>query len=565
MRIVKWVGLGLLALLILFIALNWTKIQRLLTVNSLFDADKIVENFSNMDAAFLHHDLAIGTADLWEEDIQELPETVKLAGKETALSDALTELDTTALVIIRDGKLIHESYYKDTDKDDLRISWSVAKSFMSGLYGQAIEDGLMDISKPIEFYLPQLKGTAYEGASVDDILNMTSGVRFNEDYLDPKSDINDMGRVLGLGGSMDKYTETLLDRQYEPGTVWQYVSIDTHVAAMALRKVTGKSLHQLWEETYGERLGMGKSPFYLTDGEDVAFALGGLNLRTRDYAKFGQLFLQDGEWEGKQLIPVDWVKASTVNLAPNIHPIRGSGYGYQWWVPMPQEGPSKGDYFAIGIYGQYIYVNPAMNIVIAKNAADREFTFEQNNGQHSMNMNIDIFRSLAEQMSTNNWVHRVRISMAKFLNEKKPKIADQVSGTTGVDLRTNNQTETYRVFSTGSLNHTDMYFTVTINGNRANISHKKIFRLVDRDDPKQHPSLNFDVNTEDVLSYINAYKKLDICSETLPKALGTDGTNWLFEDSVDGKYCSDIFWGGRKPERFLPLLKEMEKLLTLHE
>ena len=261
MRIVKWVGLGLLALLILFIALNWTKIQRLLTVNNLFDADKIVENFSNMDAAFLHHDLAIGTADLWEEDIQELPETVKLAGKETALSDALAELDTTALVIIRDGKLIHESYYKDTDKDDLRISWSVAKSFMSGLYGQAIEDGLMDIYKPIEFYLPQLKGTAYEGASVDDILNMTSGVRFNEDYLDPKSDINDMGRVLGLGGSMDKYTETLLDRQYEPGTVWQYVSIDTHVAAMALRKVTGKSLHQLWEETYGEHLGMGKSPF----------------------------------------------------------------------------------------------------------------------------------------------------------------------------------------------------------------------------------------------------------------------------------------------------------------
>ena len=91
---------------------------------------------------------------------------------------------------------------------------------------------------------------------------------------------------------------------------------------------------------------------------------------------------------------------------------------------MPQEGPSKGDYFAIGIYGQYIYVNPAMNIVIAKNAADREFTFEQSNGQHSMNMNIDMFRSLAEQMRKNNFLHRVRISMEKFLNEKKPKLAD---------------------------------------------------------------------------------------------------------------------------------------------
>ena len=134
MRIVKWVGLGLLVLLVLVVAFNWTTIQRVRTVNSLFDADKIVENFSSMDAAFLHHDLKIGEPQPWEEDIQDLPETVMLAGKEVSLKDALTELDTTALVIIRDGKLIHESYYKGTERDDLRISWSVAKSYMSGLY-----------------------------------------------------------------------------------------------------------------------------------------------------------------------------------------------------------------------------------------------------------------------------------------------------------------------------------------------------------------------------------------------------------------------------------------------
>ena len=399
MKLFKWGLLGLLGGLLILVGLNWTKIQRLMTVNTLFDADKIVTNFSSMDSAFLHHDLEIGVPKPWPEDIQDIPETVMVAGTETNLADALEELDTTALVIIRDGTLIHESYYKDTGRDDLRISWSVAKSFMSGLYGQAIEDGVMDIQQPIETYLPQLKGTAYEGATVANILNMASGVRFNEDYMDPKSDINDMGRVLGLGGSMDKYVETLTEREYEPGTVWQYVSIDTHVAAMALREVTGKTLHQLWEETYGENLGMGKAPYYMTDGYDVAFALGGLNLRTRDYAKFGQLFLQDGEWEGEQLVPSAWVKDSTVNHAPNIHPIRGTGYGYQWWVPMPQDGPNKGDYFAVGIYGQYIYVNPAMGIVIAKNAADREFTQPQGNGQHSVNMNIDIFRSLAEQLS----------------------------------------------------------------------------------------------------------------------------------------------------------------------
>lgn len=386
----------ILGLLLVF---NVSKIKRLMTVNSLFDADRIVENFSNMDAAFLHHDLEIGEAKLWRENTKPLPKAVTINGELRELAEILQELDTTALVVIQDGELIHESYYRGTDKDDLRISWSVAKSFMSGLYGKALENGKIEsLSDPADKYVPSLKGSAYEGVSLANILNMSSGVVFNEDYMDPKSDINDMGRVLGLGGSMDKYAATLKDSHYEPGANWQYVSIDTHVAAMALRAATGKTLHQLFEETYGAHLGFGRAPFYLTDGKDVAFALGGLNLRTRDYAKFGQLFLQKGEWEGEQIIPAEWVSDSTQNHAPIFHPERGTGYGYQWWVPMPQEGRHKGDFFAVGIYGQYIYVNPQANIVIAKNAADREFTGAGKSGQTSIEDNIDMFRSLVEQL-----------------------------------------------------------------------------------------------------------------------------------------------------------------------
>ena len=401
MRILKWIGFLILAVLLIAligVALNWASVKRLSKTLSLFNADKIVRNFSNMEEAFLHHDLKIESSEPWQEEIRTLPETVFLKGKEHRLSDVLEELDTTALVIIQDGKLIHESYYQGTARDDLRISWSVAKSFMSGLYGGAINEGLIDISKPVDHYVPDLQGTAYASVTLKNILNMSSGVRFNEDYLDQSSDINKMGRVIALGGSMDDYAASLEDRQFEPGTRWQYVSIDTHVAAMALRQVTDKSLHQLWEETYGAHLGMGLSPYYLVDGEDTAFALGGLNLRTRDYAKFGQLFLQNGEWGGRQIIPSDWVAASTRDHAPHLHPIRGTGYGYQWWVPMPQSGPNAGDFFAVGIYGQYIYVNPSANLVIAKNAADREFTQAQSNGQHSVNMNVDMFRSLADQL-----------------------------------------------------------------------------------------------------------------------------------------------------------------------
>lgn len=397
MKKIIWAAFGLLVIGALVIAFNWTKIQRLRTVNTLFDADRIVYNFSNMDAAFLHQDLEIGEKPfVWPEAPQPLPETVEIAGKDRNLQELLAALETTAFIVIRNGEILSETYYLGTERDDLRISWSVAKSFMSGLYGQALLDGdIRSLDDPVENYVPEFEGGAYEGATIRNVLNMASGVRFNEDYMDPESDINKMGRVLGLGQSMDDFTTSLTERRVQPGTEWQYVSIDTHVAAMVLRRATGKSLHQLFNETYGAHLGFGKAPYYLTDGENAAFALGGLNLRTRDYAKFGQLFLQLGNWQGEEVIPAEWTVESTAHTAPTKSN-RDVGYGYQWWVPMPQEGPHSGDFLAAGIYGQYIYVNPGANIVIAKNAAHRGFAYPMEGYGHSMNVNIDMFRSLAE-------------------------------------------------------------------------------------------------------------------------------------------------------------------------
>ncbi|MEM7728458.1 MAG: serine hydrolase [Pseudomonadota bacterium] len=368
-------------------------LDRLRASATLFDADKIVGNFSNMDRAFLTRELDVVMGDTLVGDSRPLPETVEIAGQPQPVSDMLAELDTTALVILRDGEIIHESYYLGTGPDDRRISWSVAKSFMSGLYGRALRDGSIEsLDDPVTDYVPELARTAYDGATLRNILNMSSGIRYNEDYLDADSDINKMGRTIALGGSLDRYTASLTERQFEPGTDWQYVSMDTHVAAWALRNATGRSLHELWEETYGP-LGFRQTPFYLTDGKGVAFALGGLNLTTRDYAKFGQLFLQDGQWNGEQLIPAFWVAESTRHSAPALSD-RDMGYGFQWWVPMPE----RRDFFAVGIYGQYVYVDPDTGIVIAKNAADREFTQATSVGPHSMNLNIALFRGLAERL-----------------------------------------------------------------------------------------------------------------------------------------------------------------------
>ncbi|WP_298912878.1 serine hydrolase [uncultured Algimonas sp.] len=374
-------------------AIKKDDIGRLMTVNTLFDEGRIVDNFSNMDRAFLTNTLDVPIRDDLMGDSGPLPDTVTIAGEERGTLDVLDELDTTALVILRDGEIIHESYYRGTGPDDRRISWSVAKSFLSGLYGAALENGaIASLDDDVTTYVPELQGTAYDGATLRNVLNMSSGVRYNEDYMDQDSDINRMGRTIALGGSLDDYTTTLTEQDFTPGDRWHYVSMDTHVAAWVLRAATGRSVHDLWEEIYGP-LGFCQPPFYLTDGEGAAFALGGLNLTTRDYAKFGQLYLQDGEWNGQQLISADWVAASTAHSAPGLTG-RGTGYGYQWWVPMP----ARGDFMASGIYGQFVYIDPARDIVIAKNAADREFALPNASGPHSMNMNIDLFRSLAERL-----------------------------------------------------------------------------------------------------------------------------------------------------------------------
>ncbi|WP_372841098.1 serine hydrolase domain-containing protein, partial [Phaeovulum sp.] len=274
----------------------------------------------------------------------------------------------TGLVVLKDGQLVHESYYRGTRPDDLRISWSVAKSFLSALFGILHAEGMVpDLDAGVVDFAPALKGSAYDGASVRDVLTMSSGVAFNEDYLDFNSDINRMGRVLALGGSMNGFAAGLKARATEPGTRWHYVSIDTHVLGMVIAGATGRDPADLLAERLLAPMGLERAPYYVTDGNGVAFVLGGLNLTTRDYARFGQLFAQGGRWGDEQLVPADWVTASTSLMAP-----AGAPYGYQWWVPA-DTAVHGNDFFARGIYGQYIYVNPVRGVVVAVNAADTRF------------------------------------------------------------------------------------------------------------------------------------------------------------------------------------------------
>lgn len=387
--LVKWILMGLLVLTVVILALGvWQreKLTRLMAVNSLFSEDRIVGNFIAMDTMFEH--VAMQLPDAQPNRLETGAPMDMPAGFEAWTS----ERSVTAVIVVKDGIIRHESYPLTAEGEDdpassLRISWSVAKSYLSTLIGVLHDDGTIpDLDASVTQYAPSLIGSAYDGASIRDVLQMSSGVTFNEDYLDFWSDINKMGRVLALGRSMDGFAEGLTATYAQAGESWQYVSIDTHVIGMVIRGATGRPLHELLNEKVLSPLRMSHTPYYVTDGYGVAFALGGLNITTHDYALFGHMIGNGGISFGTRIVSEDWITESTT---PSAKTEDGEfKYGYQWWIPFDA---TEGQFLGRGIYGQYIYIDRPRGVVIAVNSADRQFREDGVSDQ-----NIAMFRQIAE-------------------------------------------------------------------------------------------------------------------------------------------------------------------------
>lgn len=382
----KWLGRVLLALILAAAVVGlWKReeITRLWAVNSLFSAEKIVKNFSNMDGAFLTAPVSRGSG-----GISPLPVGDKLTLSPEAEA-WIESRSVTSLLVMQGGRIRYEGYFMGTAPDDRRISWSVAKSYLSALLGVLVDEGaIASLDDPVTKYAPLLKGSAYDGASIRNVLNMASGVTFDEDYLDYNSDINRMGRVIALGGALDDFAAGLSESFAAPGEIWQYVSIDTHVIAMVIRGATGRDVPGLLAQKIIEPLGLEQDGYYITDGEGVAFVLGGLNFTTRDFARFGQMILQNGEYGGKQVVPADWIADSTVASAPTAP--GETGYGYQWWVPADAQ---EGEFYGRGIYGQYLYFDQPRGVLITTTGADRGFREPGVN-----RANLEMFRKIAQSL-----------------------------------------------------------------------------------------------------------------------------------------------------------------------
>ncbi len=389
-----FLAIGLGALMIVgilgFLYLRNSDVWKMLT---LFDDETRVENFRNFHTIFPAEPIHPGDS-VWafETNLRPLPEFYTFEGQQRRIDAFLEETSTTGFAVARDGELLYEAYFDGYGADSLPTSFSVAKSFVSALVGVAIEQGyIASVWDPVERYVPALAGTGYGPIPLHHLLTMSSGVAFDEDYANSRSDVNMLPvQVFVFRTSLpDLLKEVEMVR--EPGIYNTYSSSDTLVLGLVLEGATGMSPAQFLEQTIWQPAGMEYPAYWGADSQGHILAYGFLSASLRDYLRFGRLYLNQGQRDGEQIIPAAWVARSVnpqeTHLQPGDNPQSHStfGYGYQWWIPED----SQGDLMAIGIWGQYIYVHPGYGVVIAKTSADGNFDMQDHE-------TIEVFRTIAK-------------------------------------------------------------------------------------------------------------------------------------------------------------------------
>lgn len=299
----------------------------------------------------------------------------------------MEDTKTTAMLVIRDDVIKYEEYFMGGNEDTLFSSNSMGKSFVSALMGIAVSEGYVEsIEDPIGKYVPEFVGTSLENIPIRACLKMASGINFNED--------TDMSKfsVRTLMGKPAMEVIAGYGVQEEPYTYRRYLSINTEILGKVITNATGYSLAEFMEEKLWKKIGAAHDAYWtLSNGTELA--MGGLSVSLEDYARFARLYLHEGNYRGEQVLPKEWVKDSMdiseayAKPGANYDAYNAIGYGYQWWVPEGDEG----EFMAIGVYGQWIYVNPTKSVIIVKTSADPDFMVKGYELKH-----VEFFRAVAD-------------------------------------------------------------------------------------------------------------------------------------------------------------------------
>ena len=283
---------------------------------------------------------------------------VSALGGSGAVDHMMEQLDEVGLLVLQDGKVRLERYHDGFEPNDRWTSFSVAKSLTSSLVGAAIRDGyIKSVEDPVTRYIPELKGSAYDGVTVRELLTMTSGVKWNEDYTDPGSDVARMLSTPAPPGENPTiaYMRSL-PGEAPPGTKWVYKTGETMLVGVLVEKATGKTLADYLSQKIWRPYGMQEDAFWEVDAGGGNIGGCCVSAALRDYGRVGQFLLDGGRARGKQVLPPWWIEEATSKQANIGEP--NFGYGYQWWTE------SNGSYDAIGIFGQMIHVDPKHRLVI---------------------------------------------------------------------------------------------------------------------------------------------------------------------------------------------------------
>lgn len=279
------------------------------------------------------------------------------------LEQYLAEQKVAGILVLHDGKVRLERYALGFGPGRRWTSFSVAKSLTSTLVGAAVRDGhITSLDDPVTRYIPSMRGSAYDSVTIRQLLTMTSGVQWDEDYTNPRSDVARLFATPADSG-LDQTVSYMrkLPREAPPGTKWVYKTGETNLIGNLVMEATHQTLADYLSEKIWRPAGMESDATWLID--QVGHEAGGccLQVTLRDYARIGQFILNGAKVNGRSIVPDGWLAAATVNQVQGTDPTRG--YGYQWWTE------DQGRFMAIGIFGQSIHIDPKRKLVVVMNSA----------------------------------------------------------------------------------------------------------------------------------------------------------------------------------------------------
>ncbi|WP_237437952.1 serine hydrolase domain-containing protein [Altericroceibacterium endophyticum] len=328
------------------------------------DADVNALTFRSMDTLFTTRSVP-RSGPIWHlpREDHALNYTYDYDGQSYTPKQFLDRTYTNALLVMKNGHIVYENYRNNTNPQTRFIGWSMTKSLTSILVGIALQEGrIKSLDDRIETYLPELKGGGYEGVTIRQLLQMRSGVDYEERYDFAHPGAAAKNHINALVKNVARFADPArtIKRVETPGKTFEYRTLDTAVLGWLLEQVSGgNTLAGYMTQRLWEPLGAESDGFFIMDGPPGVgreFNGAGYNATLRDFARVGLMMMQGGRANGHQIVPEDWVKMSTAPTEGNGE----GGYGMQWWTF------GGGAYSAIGLQGQYIYVDPKTETIVVK-------------------------------------------------------------------------------------------------------------------------------------------------------------------------------------------------------